>query len=359
VWLSYFILPIAALILVLTLRHALMRRTVSFAGSLLILLSMLVLLWRHGMHTRQVGPDTFVFTPSVRADFHTDSPALVALRADQHEPGRVAGIGNNLFPGWSSDYRIEGITGADALINRNYRELQDALGLSRLWDWRLYVDPAKLADMKAALDFFNVRHYIGGSVDPVPPAAGLAGVASADLDVYRSSTAWPRAFFADRALVYDNPTELRAKVQAAQGAPFAAIQRADVSDLPRALIAENSVALVRRARDYALTANTTTFTIDATGPGLAVLQEAWLKRDFIAKLDGKPVPYLRVNHAFKAILVPSAGSHRIEFEYWPRGFTWALTAAGLGCVLLIASGCAVWLAGRSAARLSAHVTAER
>ena len=93
--------------------------------------------------------------------------------------------------------------------------------------------------------------------------------------------------------------------------------------------------------DYRLTTNTTSFTVTATGPGFIVLTEAYERDNFRATLDGKDVPYLRVNHAFKGIYVDRAGTYRVQFTYWPRGFSATLVLSAVGW-LVIAS--ALWIA---------------
>ena len=116
-------------------------------------------------------------------------------------------------------------------------------------------------------------------------------------------------------------------------------------EIPAALASRT----VTPARNYRLTSNTTALEIDATGPGLVVLTEAWLDRDFRVTLNGRRVDYLRVNHAFKGVVIPSAGSHRIEFTYRPRRFALSLNLAGLGLILLAGSSYLVRRAERSAA----------
>jgi uncharacterized membrane protein YfhO len=101
---------------------------------------------------------------------------------------------------------------------------------------------------------------------------------------------------------------------------------------------------VTPARNYHLTTNTTSFDIEASGPGLVALTEAWLPHDFRVTLDGQRVHYLRLNHAFKGVFVPTAGSHHLEFTYRPQRFTLALNLATLGLGLL---GLSAWLVGRA------------
>ena len=88
------------------------------------------------------------------------------------------------------------------------------------------------------------------------------------------------------------------------------------------------------AAAYALGSDRTAFTVDTSGPGVIVLTETYYKNDFEALVDGQPVPYFRVNHAFKGIYLDTRGTHRVSFRYWPEHFTVALWLAAGGLVLL-------------------------
>ena len=56
-----------------------------------------------------------------------------------------------------------------------------------------------------------------------------------------------------------------------------------------------------------------------------------------AYLDGRRVPILRTNHAFRGVDVP-AGKSTIEFRYEPASLTWGLRLSGLALLVSI-----VWL----------------
>jgi len=84
------------------------------------------------------------------------------------------------------------------------------------------------------------------------------------------------------------------------------------------------------ATDYVLTTNGTSFRVEASGPGLAVLTETYMPDDFRATLNGATVPYLRVNHAFKGVVIPAAGVWNVSFVYRPRLWNVAWAAAAVG-----------------------------
>lgn len=347
VWGSLVALLLAAIGFMLVSRQIL-RRGPTTATVLFAFTCMVVMLWRHGWHTG-VGFEGRVVTPAIRADFNAPSPALNILRADKKaEPSRTVGFKDNLFPGWNDTYRLEGINGPDALVNPHYRELIEAGGFLRLWDWRIFQEFASFAPLRPFYDFLNVRHYVDFKSDQALMGTQLTKIHVGDLDVYRSETVWPRAFFTDRLATYSTPQEFAKLVTGGDGRPFAAMHVADPAlrkDIPATLATRTVVP----ARNYRLTTNTTAFEVDAPGPGLVALSEAWLPHDFRVTLNGKRVHYLRVNHAFKGVVIPAAGQHRVEFTHRPRRFTLSLGLSACGLVALIGTAFVVRRAERSPA----------
>ena len=97
-----------------------------------------------------------------------------------------------------------------------------------------------------------------------------------------------------------------------------------------AVAALPAAGAVASATDYVLTPNSTSFHVRTSGPGLAVLSEGFVEHDFQATLNGQSVPYLRVNHALKGVVVPAAGDWTVRFVYRPQHWTQSWIVAGLG-----------------------------
>ena len=183
----------------------------------------------------------------------------------------------------------------------------------------------------------NTDYYIADHTSPAREYGALKLVKQLDLDVYTSSTAWPRAFFTDRLTSYATTKDFAALIFKGDGRPFASSQEGQ-TDLPP-LPAELADRTVRPATNYHLTSNNTSFVVDAPGPGIAVLTEAYYEHDFQVTVDGKPAPYFRVNHAFKGVTIPTAGRHEITFAYWPRYTTLSLWLAAAGAIIaMVATG---------------------
>jgi hypothetical protein len=295
-----------------------------------------VLHWRHGMYLKTSFDDQ-VMNPQVRVNLQPESPAIQFVRRDR-EPFRAVGFDDNLVAGYNGALAIESIYGADALVNPFYRELWKLLPIEWGWDWRLIVRTNTLKQLKPIYDLLNVEHYFalpGRARNEVP---GLTFEGGFDLDVFRSDTAWPRAFFTNQLATYASAREFVDMALRAPG-PFAAVQDKELRQQPslKALVPLRAPHVVPATR-YKLTNNTTTFTVTAPERGIVVLTEAYSEGDFLVTLNKKPATLVRVNHAFKGVAVDAPGTYTVTFAYWPRHFSWSLMVSGAG--LLVLSG---WL----------------
>jgi hypothetical protein len=329
---GYLAVLLAALVALGLLARAALRRgsaTPALGGG--IALCLLALLWRFGQEAASGGFEDYVVRPAPRVDFHAKSGAVRWIQnAVAKEPGRSVGLQNNLFPGWSAMYGLEGINGPDALINPRYRELTLLSPIDRAWDWRMYLSRGNLAQSRPFLDFLNTRYYLDLRSDQAALGAVLKLDRTGDLDVYESTTAWPRAFFTDRVALYRDAPDFMALLGKGDGRPFAAAQDSD-SETRRELGGLAGSPLGGRAvvpaTDYRLTEDSTSFSVDAPAAGIAVLSEAYWPGYPHGEVDGRTAKVIRINHAFEGIPV-SAGRHRITVSYRPRNFGWMLLAAG-------------------------------
>lgn len=339
---GYFFLSVALVALCLPLLLALARSHArdgwSAASTFFGIAIGVALLARHGMHVRVPHDDAFLnITARPQADAR--SPAVEWLRTNAHAPARVLGTNGNLFAGASALYGIEGVNGPDALVPRAYRELVRASGWDDPRDWHFPTTVDAIARQHRLLDMLNVRYFVSAPGDP-PPLAGLEARADLDLSIFENPTAWPRAFFTTRVARGDSADDVIRQLRDGDGKPFAAIDVDQKVSFPEGDHADASEP-ASEATDFALTANTTTFTIESPSRGIAVVTEGGSPDDFRATVDGQPAPVLRVNHAFKGVLIDSTGRHRIKLVYWPRPLAVSLWLAAAGVVLL---GTSLWCA---------------
>ncbi len=104
----------------------------------------------------------------------------------------------------------------------------------------------------------------------------------------------------------------------------------------------------RPARQFELTADRVVVEVEAPGPGVVVVNEAWYP-GWRARVDGADAPVLRANGFVRAVPVP-AGARTIELEFRPvggRALRWLMVLGVLGSLGLVLPG------GRSAPRRGA------
>ncbi|MEO5958549.1 MAG: hypothetical protein ABIZ49_13010, partial [Opitutaceae bacterium] len=296
---------------------------------------------RHGQHLMGAFEEE-VFNPQVRADLKAPSSAVEFIRSRLTEPARTVGFGHKLYPGYNQALLLESLFGTDPLHNRHYFELDQAFGINRITNHDAGTAEESVASDRRPYDFLNVRYYLAEPEGVPAQDSGLRVAGRFDLAVYESPECWPRAFFTDALAHYSDARAFAALVRGGDGPPFAAMQEVD---LPRA--GEAAAALIARpfssrtvkpASGYRLTTNTTSFDVESTGPGLVVLQETFLRKDFRVVVNGEPKDCLRVNHAFKGVYVPAAGKYHVSFEYRPADFSLALLLGAIGLGGLLAGG---------------------
>ncbi len=281
--------------------------------------------------------DAYVMSPQPRPDLHAKSAALESIRramGDSHAPARVVGFGGNLPQDFNAVYGLESPFISDAVGNRWQRELADAAGIPRVWEWRAVVFSAHIPELLPALDMLGVRFYVDAPLAGAPAIPGLVSLGRADLSVHESRTVWPRAFFTDRVARYAQPRDLMELVNHAHSVPLAALERG--MPLPAALESDAEKLTGRAvvaATNYRMTPNTTSFRVNASAPGIVVLGEAFEQGNYAVTVNGAKAEPLRVNHAFLGVLVNSAGPCEIVFTYRPRVWNLALTLGAIGLAL--------------------------
>jgi hypothetical protein len=301
--------------------------------------------WRHGMHL--VTPfDTYVINPHQRSNLFADTSGVVRLLKNRaFEPFRSVGLKYNFFPGYGSVLGLEQIDGADPLLNKHYKTLIDASGIKLPFASTKEGELGKdVAEHLPLLDMLNVRYVLGYADGADEITSGLKKIGSFDLDVYESAKVWPRAFFTDRLVTYDAETDFVQLLKQGDGRPFAAVPKIELQEVTelRSLSREPWPVPARQivpASDYALTTNTTSFKVEAPGPGIVVLTEPYIEGEFRLRVNGQPANYFRINSAFRGVFMPAAGEYQFSYSYWPRHFTISLLASGIGLVSFL-----LWMA---------------
>jgi len=296
--------------------------------------------------------DSIVFNPSKRVDLLAVPQWLSELAAGKPEPTRSVSIGNVLFSGYRAALGFESIDGPDPFDGKAYRELMEALAMPYGGSWRMELGEHHLGTHGKALDFLGVGLVFSGKrLTPVP---GLEPWRSEErLHAYRRVQPWPRAFYSNRVVAYRSAGDVAKRIESAAG-PFVALPEAELQanpDLRRLLREQDSGARVVPANRYRLTTNTTSFSVEAPGPGVVYIGESGEPGDFRIKVNGAAAECVPANHAFKAIVLPAGGTYEISIEYRPRKLAGLLAAAGLGLFALLVL---LWLLRPSSLTLRAR-----
>jgi hypothetical protein len=321
-------------------RRVIMTKRVRVSQVFFLALLFVLFHWRHGMHLATPF-DAYVMNPQRRVNLVADSsPALQLIKSHATEPSRSAGLDCAFFPGYGGAVGVEQIDGPDPLLNKHYRALMDASGVTLLFGtWRYGVIDDNLQDDLPLFDMLNVRYFLGHLSSSVALAPSLKKIASLDLDVYESDHAWPRAYFTDGLVAYEHDAEFIDLLKNGDGTPFAGIPKEELDNQAKlAKLTGTTRSSYRRATpatDYVFTNNTTSFKINAPGPGVIVLTEAYVPEDFQVRLNGKPANYFRVNCAFKGLFVPEMGNYVVSYTYWPHYLTLSLWVAGAGVAMFL------------------------
>ena len=312
------------------------RKSDPALGAALLLAGVALLTWRQGQYLATPF-DNYVNNPPERVELRPRSAAVDFIQARMQEPSRPIGFGINLFPGYNQMLGWESILGVDPLRSLHHDQLAAALGIKRVREADEPLEEADAPALRPGLDLMNVRYYLASParVHPIPPLTFLGHF---DLDVYESATAWPRAFFTDRLWRYEGAPQLAAAVRRGDGRPFAAAERGDrnIPGPAGALSSEMAGRIVRPADSYRLTANTTSFAVDAPSAGVIVLSETYYPHDFAVRVNGRRADYFRVNHAYRGVYVDAPGKYQVTFSYRQPGTTAALALAGAGLAGLLA-----------------------
>ena len=279
--------------------------------------------------------DRYVVNPLRRADYSVKSTAVeyVKDRLARQGPYRVIGENRAMFPGYNTRVGLESLVSVEPLRNRYFEDLLTLFDYpDQGWGWLRLIKSYEIADRARGLDLLNVRYVL--AVPGVPMPRDMRLVHSSDLDVWERDTAWPRAFFVDQVAAIRGPSDISGELARSPRGPFAAVEGRSVP--PWMPERGEPLRRVIPAGNYALTNESTRFSVDAGGPGLIVLGETYYPGDFIVKVNGRPADYIRVNNAFKGFWVREAGRYDVVFTYRPARLFQAIVTCVCGLFMLLA-----------------------
>ncbi|RMH18150.1 MAG: hypothetical protein D6696_13700 [Acidobacteria bacterium] len=311
----------ATAVLALGLLALLPRRRRAVAPALAVLL-LGELLW----HARTTNP---------QAPPELDYPPLPVLDALAGRPGRILGVGC-LPPNLAMISGLSDVRGYDAVDPTRYLELLSLAADPRSprpsYARSMWLTPqAGFLDadglrLHPVLDLLGVRWLI---FRHTPPPSITPAIRAPDYWVMENTRALPRAFVPARVEPVVDRRERLGRLADADFDPRRLALVETRIDLP-AGDARGTATLVAEVP------NRLELALAMATPGLVVVADRW-DAGWRARLDGRPVPVLRVDHALRGVVAP-AGEHRLVFTYRPAGLIW-----GIGAAIAAAIAAAGWL----------------
>ncbi len=284
----------------------------------------------------------YSFSPGDRCDLLVKSPVIEKIKQlDPDGTSRSIGVGYNLFPGWNSSVFLESIGGAQPFEPSKLRELMDKSGMHSEVQttgnegWHKHLMPNELDKYHRLMDFLSIRYYLAnpGSLDP--NTKNVEKIGSYDLDLYSSSSTWPRAFYSSKVEACDSVDGLLSRINTCDTTPpFITVDSLEHGNL----ISQNAInTLIVKATSVSNGVNNTIVKISTPGPGMVSLCETFWPNDMATTLNGTNVPTFRVNQVYRGVVVPGAGDYVIDFSYSPKNWTFMWIISLVGFLLFIST----------------------
>lgn len=159
------------------------------------------------------------------------------------------------------------------------------------------------------------------------------------MNVYRNTTALPRAFVVHDAVVAAGHEDAWQRIHDSAFDPAAAVV-IEGSEPLAGLRAAGGPAEVRVLR---YETDRVELEVDNPAPGYLVLSDPFYP-GWQALVDGQPAPLERADYAFRAVPVP-AGSHQVTFVFRP--LTWHLGLAITIATLVVLAALGIWVVARN------------
>jgi hypothetical protein len=260
------------------------------------------------------------FNPSVKKeDYYPETPAIQKLQAD-FDPARFFALGWVLPPNTGVLYGLYDTRGQDYSTVRRYEELISG----KAGEFFFYNTPTEIP---GAFPLLGARYVLCERA--CPELTGYTKVHEGDATIYKKEDV-PRAFVTSTYQVA-TPEWILAR---ARLPGFEPRKVALLEETPGIAPTEGKAA---EARFVSYAPGEVVLEAQASAPAVLVLLDTYFP-GWKAWVDGKPVPILRADYAFRAVAVP-AGKSVVRFKYQPISFT-------MGVLITLASAAYAWVLWR-------------
>jgi hypothetical protein len=291
--------------------------------------------FRFGLYNQ--GNDDLLMLPCPRVVLNSPSAAVNQIKADKSAPFRVVGFPWGFMGNYSATYELEDIRSCSPLSDREFMAVMGqfpGIEINDFWVIAV-VDPVKAHPL---LNLLNVKYLLAHPGVDLGGKPGFRMAGQSDFAIIENQEAWPRAFFASRAVSIAAAGDFIQHLLTNGQQPFVALSPQTILDHPGLqLLVTTNPATITPATNYTLSPNATEFDVHAASAGIVCLTEG-PATDFVATANHEPKEVLTVNRAFKGIYLDQPGDYHVKFSYRPRH--WRLACAcfwiSLGAVVALA-----------------------
>jgi hypothetical protein len=209
------------------------------------------------------------------------------------------------------------------------------------------VDVTDPLQAQPLLNMLNVRYMLAPPNLQISEGLPYRLVQRLDLAVVENLQAWPRAFFCDSIISYQQTAGMMAELKKRGASPFIAMEKHDLdSQAKLQSLVGTELSHFVPAEHYKLGVNSTHFELDAPSPGVVCLAEGNAV-GCRATVDGVNAEIFPMNHLFKGVYIPRKGHYRIEFSYRPPLWSVSLMCFSVATVVLATwASLSIWCAWR-------------
>jgi len=312
---SFFFIFLAAILILLFASNKLNKTWLLLGIGLLILVDM------SGVDKRYLNDESYEFKRVANHPFSETMADRFILR-DKQPDFRVVDLTKNIFNDASTSYYHKSIGGYHGAKLQRYQDLIEAYLAPEIADLRKMLSKKVTLDAidssfraQKVLNMLNTKYYIYH-----PKAQPL-------LNTFAYGNAW----MVHELKWVNNADEEIAALANVDLQSVAVADKQFSHQVKQTHFPKDTSAKVLLT---AYAPNHLVYHFESKAQQLVVFSEIYYPKGWEAFVDGKPVPYFRVDYVLRAMVVP-AGKHRIEFKFEPRAWRIGETVSLVSSLILL------------------------
>jgi len=251
---------------------------------------------------------------------NTGSERIIRFRNDAIYPVNTGSL-----------HGIRDTQGYTAFYSERYRRLLETLEPGQTHDYAIPSISKEESLTSWVLDMMSVKYILASEPLDLPGVVPVFQRKS--VCIYENQDYLPRAFLATKPFPVKDAVSAAARIRTKAFDPHlqAAIEGISAEPVDASVQGMTRPIAIASDLDESIALH-----VD-NGPGWLVLNDVY-DEDWIAELDGEPVPIYHANLAFRAIEIPDTEPHKVRFLYKPKSVKIGtlVSLIGLGICLVLA-----------------------